>query len=560
MEVVLRKSQAAILLLILLIAIFLRVYRLDLVPPALFGDEVDVGYQAYSLLKTGKDLSGQFLPFYIKSLAESRAPLYIYSTVPFVGAFGLNEWGVRLPAAFWGVVSILAIFLLTKKLFNQKTALYAATLLTISPWHLQYSRASFEVTMLLSFIIFGIYFFIKGFKNYYFWFLSSIVFGLSFYIYSTATVFIPLTILLLMFIYRQQLKQFLRQLILAGVVLFIIVTPMLWSIYQGEASARFGGISIFQQTVLLDKINLARKSQQNNPKVEVYFHNKPTVYAQVFTLNYLRAFSEEFLFTQGDPNFRHSIHELGQLYYFEIIFLLFGIWWLIAHGEQIQKRLFLGLILIAPIPAALTADGGFHATRLFIMILPLIIINSLGLAHLTGISKKFFKASLLVILILAILNVSFYFHRYYAHYPQESWRWWHVGFKEAIGFAKDNDKNYSQLIFNNTYEPSLIRFLFWFEYPPDQFQKQFISIQKKQTKFVGFNGFSLDDKYYFGSVDNQMGLVDFIKPGMLYMVSQRDEVAGDWDFRINTPEQLNLLKTIINPLNQPIFYLVTKKL
>lgn len=556
----LRKSHTVILLLILLVAIFLRVYKLDSIPSSLFGDEVDVGYQAYSLLKTGKDLSGQFLPFYIKSLAESRAPLFIYSTVPFVASLGLNEWGVRLPAAFWGIVSIVGIYFLVKNIFDKKTALFAAALLTISPWHLQYSRASFEVTMLLSFTTFGIYFFRKGFKNYYFWSLANIVFGLSFYIYSTATVFIPLLLLLLFTLYKGEIESLIKHLILAGIILLIITTPFLWSIYNGEATARFGGVSIFQQTVLLDKINLARSSQQSNPEVEIYFHNKPTVYAQVFGLNYLKAFSPDFLFTQGDPNFRHSIHEMGQLYYFELILMLTGIWWLIVKADSRVKLLIFGLLLIAPIPAGLTADGGFHATRLFVMTVPLTIINSLGLAYLiSGQSKNLFKVGLSGLVILAIFNIGFYFHRYYSHYLAESWRWWHVGFKEAMLEARKLDQNYSQLVFNNTYEPSLIRFLFWFEYPPEQFQKQFVSIQKQQTQLPRFNGFSLDDKYYFGSVDNQMNLVDFIKPEMLYLVSQRDEVAGDWDFRINTPEKLNLLKTITNPLNQPIFYLVTKK-
>lgn len=549
-----------LLLIILLLAVFLRVYKLDTVPPSLFGDEVDVGYQAYSILKTGKDLSGQFLPFYIKSLAESRAPLYIYSSVLFVSIFGLNEWGVRLPAVFWGIISILGIFLLTRELFNQKAALFASLLLSLSPWHLQYSRASFEVTMLLSFIILGIYFFTKGLKNNFWLFLASLFFGLSFYIYSTATVFTPLLIILLLYLYKQKVKESMKHLFPAGVVLFIIVIPMIWSIYKGEASSRFGGISIFQEKVLLDKINLARKTKGNDPKVEPFFHNKPTVYGQVFTLNYLRAFSPEFLFTQGDPNFRHSIHELGQFYYFEIIFLLLGVWWLLTHSKHNQKKLIIGLLLISPIPAALTADGGSHATRLFIMLIPLVILNSLGASYLIErLQEKTVKVGLILILILAILNIGFYFHRYYAHYPQESWRWWHVGFKQALRFAKDNDRNYSQIVFNNTYEPSLIRFLFWFEYPPERFQKQFVSIQKQQTRLSGFNGFSLDDKYYFGSVDPQIGLIDFIGPGMLYMVSQRDEVAGDWDFRKDTPENLNLLETIVNPLNQPIFYLVTKK-
>ena len=142
------------LITILLLATLLRTYQLNKVPVALFGDEIDVGYQAYSLLNTGKDISGRFLPTYIKSIAEYRAPLFIYSAVPFVGLFGLNEWGVRLPAAFWGILSVLGIYLIGSNLFGKKVGLISAALLTLSPWHLQYSRAAFEVTLLLFLLIY----------------------------------------------------------------------------------------------------------------------------------------------------------------------------------------------------------------------------------------------------------------------------------------------------------------------------------------------------------------------------------------------------------------------
>src|SRR3990172_13232877 len=97
---------------ILALSLLLRVGLLDKVPAELFGDEIDVGYQAYSLLKTGKDLYGQVLPTYIHSLSEWRAPLLMYATVPTIALFGPNEWGVRLPEAIFGSIAPLILFLL----------------------------------------------------------------------------------------------------------------------------------------------------------------------------------------------------------------------------------------------------------------------------------------------------------------------------------------------------------------------------------------------------------------------------------------------------------------
>src|SRR3989344_2897391 len=92
-------------LILTFILIFSTVLRLGFVttsPPELFGDEVDVGYQAYSLYKTGRDLYRQPLPTYIHSLSEWRAPLLMYATVPSVAFLGLNEWDVRVPQAIFG--------------------------------------------------------------------------------------------------------------------------------------------------------------------------------------------------------------------------------------------------------------------------------------------------------------------------------------------------------------------------------------------------------------------------------------------------------------------------
>lgn len=555
------------LLTILLLALCLRVYQLNSVPVSLFGDEIDVGYQAYSLLNTGRDLSGRFLPVYLKSLSEFRASLFIYSAMPFVASFGLNEWGIRLSSAVWGVLGVFGTFLLGSKMFSKKVGIIGALLLAISPWHLQYSRAAFEVTMLLSFIIFGTYFFLL--KKSWSLIISAILFGLTVYIYSTAVVFGPMLLAILVFIYKKELFEVKKiYLVAAFGVLILVILPMLWFSLGGEASARFSTVSIFQDSVLLDKINLARKSQsyfrptgeslENDPKIESIFHNKSTVYTQVFLTNYLKALSFNFLFAEGDINFRHSIHEMGELYYVEIILFLLGCYFLYKYADYKEKLLVSGWLLIAPIPGSLTADGGYHATRLILMLPPLILINSLGLNYLINhLSSKYFKLVLLSVSIIFLVNITFYIHRYYVHYPVESWRWWHVGYKEAMLYMKSEQGNYQKLVFNNTYEPTLIRFLMWWQYPPEKIQSQIARLNSKDDVLPGFNGFSVDNKYYFGQTKKYKGVIEFVKPGMLYLVSQRDDVEGDWDWRTSPPGGIKVLKTVVDPTNTPIFYVVT---
>src|SRR3989344_5692592 len=90
-----KHSMKRALFVILLIASILRLWKLDEVPVSLFGDELEVGYQAYSILKTGKDYYGNPWPIHFHSLAEWRTPLYLYSAVPTVALFGISPLGVR---------------------------------------------------------------------------------------------------------------------------------------------------------------------------------------------------------------------------------------------------------------------------------------------------------------------------------------------------------------------------------------------------------------------------------------------------------------------------------
>ena len=564
-----KTTEKIIFTLILLLAIGLRLFKLDSIPPALFGDEIDVGYQAYSLLKTGRDLTGNFMPLYIQSLSEFRTPLYLYSAVPFVAIFGLNEWGVRMPAAFWGVVAVIGIFLLSRKLFNTKAALISMFLLAVSPWHLQYSRASFEVTMLLSFVIFGVYFFLLGLSKNRYLFLSLTLLLLSIYIYSTAVAFIPLLGLLLLVIYWRQIFKLSYQKIASLLVLAILlVLPFIVSYFTGESKARFSLISIFQDTVLEDKINLARKGQDfytpdgdaksADTQIERYFHNRPAVFAQVFLKNYFHSISPLFLFADGDINFRHSIHEMGEQYYVEFILFILGIFALIKLDPK-KAALVFGWFLLAPIPSAMTDGGSSHATRLFRMLPALTLITGLGGEWIINNFKStYVKFLAALVIIIFIFNFTFYMHRYYVHYGPESWRWWHVGFKEAMLYMKSEENNYNQIGFNNTYEPSLIRFLFWNKIDPADFHKNNYQILEKSEIFPNFNGFKYADKYFFGALDADKDISQSLPPGVLYMVSARDEVPGDWNWAKDPPGGIKVLKTIYDPTGLPIFYVITK--
>ena len=113
------KRSLTILLLITFLGLGLRLFRLADRPLGFTWDEAALGYNAFSLLKTGRDEHGQILPVVFKSFGDYKPGLYIYFTVPSVALLGLNEFAVRLPSALFGTLLIPVIFLLTYKLFKK---------------------------------------------------------------------------------------------------------------------------------------------------------------------------------------------------------------------------------------------------------------------------------------------------------------------------------------------------------------------------------------------------------------------------------------------------------
>src|SRR3989344_9071437 len=158
----LNDMKKLLFILIIALAAFLRLWQLGNVPISPDWDETALGYNAYSILKTGRDEYGTFLPRTLRSFDDYKPPLYAYLAVPSVAFFGLNTWAVRLPAAVMGVLAVIGTYVLVIELFRQlhtkakkqisefsaeASSLLAAFLLAISPWHLQFSRIAFEANI-----------------------------------------------------------------------------------------------------------------------------------------------------------------------------------------------------------------------------------------------------------------------------------------------------------------------------------------------------------------------------------------------------------------------------
>jgi len=551
MKQIFKNKSFFILTFIIFIASFFRLYQLGSLPISLFGDEVDVAYHSVSLFTTLRDYMGHLLPTYIQSLTEYRAPLLMYITAPFVGLLGSSPFVVRLPVALLGIASVYLLYLLVKKLFqSENAALLSSFILSVTPWHIHYSRASFEVVPLTFLILWGTYLFVK--EKY---FASLIPFILTFYTYSTANIFTPVFVLGLLLIFRPKLN--LKKNWTRLIIPVVLILPMVFNVLFGQAAERFKGISIFNDRKVIENIILQRTDPwvAKSP-IETFFHNKYFAYATSFGQNYIKAFSPEFLFLQGDPNFRQSVGGQGELLWIVIPFLLYGLFLLFRNIKQKSSILIIFWLLISPIASGLTQDGGNHATRLFLMVSPLVSITALGLSEIIlKIKNKYL--TLIILLIFSFCFANFW-HRYTDHYRFESASMWQSGYSEIFSHLKPLLNDSQKIYINNTAAPTLSKFALFTNYPASKFQKDFHGNDPDSFDNGLFQGFIFGNNIYFGQATSIEALQSLLMPGDIYLAAQGKEIPGDWDWSKTPPSGFKALSVVYDTLGKPQFSLITR--
>ena len=174
-------------------AAVIRIVGLRDLPPGLFCDEAGLGYNAYSLLHTGRDETGTVWPLYIWSFGVSyKNPIFIYAAMLPVEIFGLNEFSIRLTSALFGIATVIGVGLLGRIAFGAAGGLIAALILAVVPWHVHFSRIAFELISFPAIFVFAFAALAAGVRGRPRWLLlAGPLFALCFYTYGPAKVFVP---------------------------------------------------------------------------------------------------------------------------------------------------------------------------------------------------------------------------------------------------------------------------------------------------------------------------------------------------------------------------------
>jgi len=124
-------KEHKILLLIVAIGAFLRIYKLDY--QSLWIDEI------FSILQSSPEKSFGSMYKYLREF-DPHPPLYYFSLHGFLTIFGDTTWVARFFSATCGIAGIFAIYYLAKEFLNKKVGLIAALITSINYFHLIYSQ------------------------------------------------------------------------------------------------------------------------------------------------------------------------------------------------------------------------------------------------------------------------------------------------------------------------------------------------------------------------------------------------------------------------------------
>lgn len=440
------KTENLILTAILIFFLATRLYKIGQIPPSIYWDEASIGYNAYSVLKTGRDEWEEFLPLHFRAFGEFKLPVYIYSTIPFIKIFNLNALSVRLPSVFFSLGIILLTYLIARKTRMGKIAsLFSTFFIVITPWLFIFSRTGYEATAGLMFFLMAIYLYYKAKKRKVWFFFSVMAIITSMYSYNSFRIISPIFLGIgtthFIYINRKRLR---KVLLITAVSIAIFLTSL---------------IPIVRLYVLDMGMMRAKAVSLEGTRSEKL---------KQFSMNYLSHFSFDFLFTKGDSNLRSQVPGFGQLFLVSFPLILLGLLEIVKKRRRQYYYLIFGL-LISVIPASLTRESP-HALRSLSSIAFYALISGLGMNYLLKI-KSFVKYSKAIIFIVVLIYFTFfadYYWNFINTYPTISSEDWQYGYKKVFELDKDNPDIRADYV-SDFYGQPYIFYLFYQSIDPKYF-------------------------------------------------------------------------------------------
>jgi len=511
------RKSLLILLGILLLTFVFRIFKISSVP--LYGDELTMVTDSYTLLYTGMDQTGESWPLTF-SMGEGRSAGYIYASIPFVALFGPSVWGIRGLSILSSLGILLLVFLLGKKLFGEKVGLWASFLVAVSPWDLSLGRAGFESHFALFLALWGTYLLLGIEKKKFNLLWTTLVWGLAVNTYPTYKLILPVFLPAVVW-YLGGLKTIFSGkkliILLSGVLSVVIAWITISQTFVGGSEDRFKKINIFSTNKVAVEQNVIfnRTVDSGSKFLAKFFYNKPLEYFKLLKDSYLKNFSLEFLVISADGNPRHNMATTGVIYMVELITIILGAKVLWDKRKKRKDLVFLTVWLaVAPLAAIFILDN--HGLRTNFMLPPLILLSSLGIEKLFKFRKSLFTRIIIIFWLIQFIPMM---ERIYFLAPNRFARFWSNLAKDVSIKVDARKNNFDYVIVSTRIDNLEYAYPIYNQLNP----KEIISNNQEKTILEGYR-FKKFENVYLGSVPEE-NLVNFIDvlPGKIMYVGPFSE-------------------------------------
>lgn len=157
----LKNEPIVILVLILVLALFLRIWRISELP-IFYGDEIDQYFHTVMIRNYNPFLYVLKIPFLIGVVT---GPTIAYMLMISTYLFGESVFAIRLPSVIIGSASVILIYFFTKDFYDKKTAILSSFILAVFPGHVFMSRQAFEHILIPFFMLTALYSLVKFCKK-----------------------------------------------------------------------------------------------------------------------------------------------------------------------------------------------------------------------------------------------------------------------------------------------------------------------------------------------------------------------------------------------------------
>lgn len=443
------KKENLVLILVLLLALILRFWRLDLNPVGLVHDEIHQLVNAKSLALIGKGAAGtgagifQNEPYCDGNCVFGELPSYIL--IPFA-FFKTSFPSLKIPLILASVLMIFWFIKLFENLTKNKwIGLMVGLIISINPWAINFGRTAYENVFSFMFYAWSLYLLtIKTFKLKNQIWAIILGFAASLSYFGAKPIFVPLMLLGLGYGFWLEKKNVKKYLLLGIFVLGLM------GVYGIILKNSFAGLRMNETKMISNEIkgevDNQRRISLEIPKFRDVFVNKYTVLGKILLKKYFAGLAPNYLFNEGEMGYDHfMVSNHPFMYLVDLPMIIFGLYALASISIS-AVVLIISIIFVLPITPMMSNYATTYALRNGLIYPVLSAIAGVGIYYLVKIikNKKVKSLTKIMIAIIYLISLINFGIMYWYRTPFEKSAGWVFFERQAVRYISLLKENNNQ--------------------------------------------------------------------------------------------------------------------